>query len=89
MIKIFFLLALMSFPNDKYIYYQGVKGYSSIEECQENQQSFEEYVIYVNKKRGFNELYVETYCLEFFVFPSVQNKGNNIKLEIPIKLIGG
>tara|TARA_R100000808_G_C2135313_1_gene143724 strand:+ start:1202 stop:1456 length:255 start_codon:yes stop_codon:yes gene_type:complete len=78
MIKIYFLLALMSFPESLLIHYKGIHGYETMEQCQEKRIILENMIVDMETKRGKLAVNVKTFCLEFNVFPGVQIEKNKI-----------
>ncbi len=77
MIKVFFLVALMSYPHVNAIHYKGFGGFNKQEECEEKRIITENAIVDMEIKRN-RTVYIETYCLEFYVFPGVQNDNNKI-----------
>ena len=70
MIKVWFLMALMSYPNLNAIHYKGFGGFTSKEECEEVRMMTENGIAEMEMNRGTQAVYIETYCLEFDAFPS-------------------
>ena len=73
MIKVWFLIALMSYPNTPAIHYKGFGGFLSQEECEERRIIAEEQIADFEIKLR-STVYIETYCLEMEVFQSQLNK---------------
>jgi len=69
MIKIWFLMALMSYPDLPAIMYKGYGGFLSQEECEEKRILIENDIANVEINRK-NTVYIETYCMEFEAFES-------------------
>ena len=69
MIKIWFLMALMSYPNVPAIAYKGFGGYLEKEECEEMRITAENQIANFEMQRG-NTVYIETYCMEMDAFKS-------------------
>ena len=69
MIKIWFLMALMSYPNMSAIAYKGFGGFLEQEECEERRIIAENIIGELEMKRG-NTFYIETFCLEMEAFPA-------------------
>tara|TARA_Y100000296_G_scaffold13115_1_gene15259 strand:- start:198 stop:473 length:276 start_codon:yes stop_codon:yes gene_type:complete len=69
MIKLWFLIALMSYPNIPSIHYKGFFAYETEQACMEKQVLFENIIadIEIQRERIF---WVQTYCLEMHAFPS-------------------
>ena len=68
MIKIWFLMALMSYPNMSAIAYRGFGGFLEQEECEDRRVIAENIITDYEMKRG-NTVYIETFCLEMEAFP--------------------
>ena len=73
MIKIWFLMALMSYPNMPAISYKGYGGFLEKEECEERRIIAENMIADYEMRRG-NTVYIETYCMEMEAFEN-QLKG--------------
>ena len=73
MIKIWFLMALMSYPNMPAIAYKGFGGYLEKEECEEARSMAENQIANFEIQRG-NTVYIETFCLEMAAFKSQLEK---------------
>jgi hypothetical protein len=69
MIKIWFLMALMSYPNMPAIAYKGFGGYLEKEECEEMRVTAENQLTDFELQRG-NTVYIETFCMEMDAFES-------------------
>jgi hypothetical protein len=67
MIKIWFLMALMSYPNYPAISYKGFGGYLEKEECEEMKVAAENMVADFEYKRG-NTVHIQTFCMEIDAF---------------------
>ena len=72
MITVWFLMALMSYPNLNAIHYKGFGGFTSLEECEEKRILTENGIVEMEMKRG-NTVYIETYCMEMYAFPTQFN----------------
>ena len=70
LIKVWFLMALMSYPNINAIHYKGFGGFTSLEECEEVRIMTENGIAEMEMNRGTPAVYIETYCLEFEAFPT-------------------
>ena len=68
MIKLWFLIALMAYPTTPTIMYKGFYAYNTIEACEKNRIIVENSIVDIETKRG-GVFYVDTYCLEMYVFP--------------------
>ena len=69
MITVWFLMALMSYPDINAIHYKGFGGFTAEEECEEKRILTENGIAEMEMQRG-HTVYIETYCLEFEAFPS-------------------
>ena len=67
--KVWFLVALMSYPNFPAISYKGFGGFLEKEECEERKIIAENQIANFEMQRG-NTVYTETYCMEFEAFES-------------------
>ena len=84
MIKVWFLVALMSYPNFPAISYKGFGGFLEKEECEERKIIAENQIANFEMQRG-NTVYIETFCLEMEAFESQLKKKkelNNIDLGV-------
>jgi len=84
-ITVWFLLALVAFPDIPAINYKGFYAYNTKEECEMQKISLENFLVDRELKQGKTTLYVETYCLEMQAFPKQlqkykENKQNGIGL---------
>jgi hypothetical protein len=73
MIKIWFLMALMSYPNMNAIAYRGFGGFLEKEECEEKRIIAENLLVDYEIRRG-NTVYIETYCMEMEAFQTQLEK---------------
>ena len=83
MIKIWFLMALMSYPNLPAIAYKGYGGFLEKEECEERRIIVENMIANFEIQRG-NTVYIETYCMEMEAFKTQLEKKkelNNIGMD--------
>ena len=84
MIKIWFLMALMTYPNVNAIHYKGYGGFISMKECEDRRVLVENLIADYEIKRG-NTVYIETFCLEMEAFKTQlekkKEKQQGIKLE--------
>ena len=84
MIKVWFLMALMSYPNLPAIAYKGYGGFLTLEECEEKRILIENQITDFEIQRN-NTVYIETYCMKFEAFESQLQKNkelNNINLGV-------
>ena len=70
MIKVWFLVALMSYPNFPAITYKGFGGFLEKEECEERKIIVENEIAQFEIQRGNNTVYIETFCLKMEAFKS-------------------
>jgi len=81
MITVWFLMALMSYPNLPAIAYKGYGGFLTSDECEEKRILIENQIANFEMQRN-NTVYIETYCMEFEAFESQlkekNKKSNNI-----------
>ena len=73
MIKLWFLVALMSYPNLPAIAYKGFGGFLTQEECEDRRMIAENQIAQFEIQRG-NTVYIETFCLEMEAFESQLKK---------------
>ena len=73
MVTIWFLMALMSYPDLPAIMYKGYGGFLLMEECEEKRILVENDIARIEIERG-NTVYIETYCMEFESFESQLRK---------------
>ena len=73
MIKIWFLMALMSYPNVPAIAYKGFGGFLEKEECEEKKITAENSIANFEIQRG-NTVYIDTFCLEMDAFENSLQK---------------
>jgi len=83
MIKVWFLMALMSYPNMPAISYKGYGGFLEKEECEERRIIAENLIAEYEMRRG-NTVYIETFCMEMEAFKTQLEKKkelNNIGMD--------
>ena len=83
MIKIWFLMALMSYPNMPAISYKGYGGFLEKEECEERRIIAENMIADYEMRRG-KTVYIKTYCMEMEAFQTQLEKKkelNNIGID--------
>ena len=73
MIKIWFLMVLMSYPNMPAIAYKGYGGFFEKQECEDNRALVENMVADYEMQRG-NTVYIESYCMEMEAFETQLKK---------------
>ena len=81
MITVWFLMALMSYPNVPAIMYKGYGGFFEKQECEDKRILIENEMAAFEIKRG-NTVYIETYCMEMEAFdiPLKKDKLNETSL---------
>ena len=62
-------MALMSYPDLNAIHYKGFGGFTTKEECEEKRILTENGIVDMEMQRG-NTVYIETYCMEMYAFPT-------------------
>ena len=62
-------MALMSYPDLNAIHYKGFGGFTTLEECEEKRILTENGIVDMEMQRG-NTVYIETYCMEMYAFPT-------------------
>ena len=67
MITIWFLMALMTYPDVNSIHYRGFGVYLEKEHCEERSIVIENYITDMELMRG-KTVYVKTYCMEMDAF---------------------
>ena len=78
MITVWFLMALMSYPDLPAIAYRGYGGFLTQEECEEKRILIENDIARMETERG-NTVYIESYCMEFEAFESQLKKDKKLK----------
>ena len=73
MIKVWFLMVLMSYPNMPAIAYKGYGGFFEKQECEDNRAIVENMVADYEMQRG-NTVYIESYCMEMEAFETQLEK---------------
>ena len=79
MIKVWFLMTLMSYPHLPAISYKGFGGYLEKEKCEEARVIAENQIANFEIKRG-NTVYIVSYCMEFDSFESSFSKKDKEKI---------
>ena len=80
MVRLWFLIALMSYPNIPAIHYRGFGGFLSQEECEEKRIVIKNKIKDIEIKLG-RIAYIETYCLEVEAFESQLDKKEELDLD--------
>ena len=84
MIKVWFLMALISYPNAPAIMYKGFGGFFEKSECEDKRILAENMIADYEIIRR-NTFYIETYCMEFEIFENQfkeKKKLNNTSLGV-------
>ena len=71
MIKIWFLLILMSIQDGDPLVYKGIMGYNSYEVCMENSILAENYMMDREMREGIGDertVWIKSYCIPFEIF---------------------
>jgi len=69
-IKVWFLMALMAYPNINAIHYKGYGGFNEKEECEATRPIIENMISQTEIDRGTPAFFIETFCMEMYAFPS-------------------
>ena len=69
MIKIWFLMAYIAYPDVAAIVYKGFGGYEDKEECESLLIPTENYIVEFEARQGRTTLYVNVACEEILTFP--------------------
>ena len=77
MVTVWFLMALMSYPDFPAIAYRGYGGFLTSNECEEKRILIENQIANIEIQRG-NTVYIETYCMEFEAFESQLKKNKKL-----------
>ena len=77
MVTVWFLMALMSYPDFPAIAYRGYGGFLTSDECEEKRILIENQIANTEIQRG-NTVYIETYCMEFEAFKSQLKEKNKL-----------
>ena len=71
MATVWFLLALIAFPDLPAINYKGYYAYHTKEDCEIQKMSLENFIVESQMRKGLKTaIYVETFCLEMQAFPN-------------------
>ncbi len=73
MIKVWFLMALISYPHMNAIHYKGYGGFDKKEECEQTRVLVENLIAQTEMNKGTSAFFIETYCMEMYAFPSQWN----------------
>ena len=81
MIKIWFLLVLLSVQDGDPLIYKGIMGYDSEEACLENGAMAENFMMEVEMRRGIGDertIWTKSFCIPFEIFEPKKPKGPEI-----------
>ena len=86
MVKIWFLLILMSVQDGHPFVYRGISGFDSKEKCLEQSVKAENIMFDMEMKKGIGDertIWLESFCLPFDIFkPMVIKKDNKSNFNI-------
>ena len=81
MIKIWFLLVLLSVQDGDTLIYKGIMGYDSEEACLENGAQAEKFMMEMEMRKGTGDerlIKMESFCIPFEIFESEKPKGPKV-----------
>ena len=81
MIKIWFLLVLLSVQDGNPLIYKGIMGYESQEVCEENAVLAKDYMMEIEMRKGIGDertIKMESFCLPFEIFESEKPKSPEV-----------
>ena len=81
MIKIWFLLVLLSVQDGDPLIYKGIMGYESQEVCEENAVLAKDYMMEIDMRKGIGDertIKMESFCLPFEIFESEKPKSPEV-----------
>ena len=81
MIKIWFLLVLLSVQDGDPLIYKGIMGYDSEEACLENGALAEKFMMEMEMRKGIGDertIKMESFCLPFEIFEPEKPKGPEV-----------
>jgi len=81
MIKIWFLLVLLSVQDGDPLIYKGIMGYESQEVCEENAVLAKDYMMEIEMRKGIGDertIKMESFCLPFEIFESEKPKSPEV-----------
>ena len=87
MITVWFLMALMSYPNTPAILYKGYGGFLTLNECEDRRLFVENMIADMEIERG-NTVYIDTYCMEFHAFQTQLEKKKELDKQKELNTIG-
>ena len=74
MITVWFLIALIAFPGVSAIQYKGYYAYHTLEDCEIQKISLENFIVDRELQKGRTTMFVNSYCLEMQAFPDQLKK---------------
>ena len=74
MTTVWFLIALIAFPGVPAIQYKGYYAYHTLEDCEMQKISLENFIVDRELQKGRTTMFVNSYCLEMQAFPDQLNK---------------
>ena len=81
MIKIWFLLVLLSVQDGDPLIYKGIMGYESQEVCEEMAVLAKDFMMEIEMRRGTGDertIKMESFCIPFEIFESEKPKGPKV-----------
>ena len=81
MIKIWFLLVLLSVQDGDPLIYKGIMGYDSEEACLENGALAEKFMMEMEMRKGTGDertIKMESFCIPFEIFEPEKPKGPEV-----------
>ena len=81
MIKIWFLLVLLSVQDGDPLIYKGIMGYDSESKCLENGKMAEDFMMEMEMRKGIGDertIKMESFCLPFEIFEPEKSKGPEV-----------
>ena len=77
MVKIWFLLILMSIQDGHPLVYRGFMGYESEEKCLELAVDAENFMAEIEVRKGSKTFWMESFCIPFDVFKKTKDIEKN------------
>ena len=74
MTTVWFLIALIAFPGVSAIQYKGYYAYHTLEDCEIQKISLENFIVDRELQKGKTTMFVDSYCLEMQAFPDQLKK---------------
>jgi len=76
---VWFLIALIAFPGVPAIQYKGYYAYHTLEDCEMQKISLENFIVDRELQKGRTTMFVNSYCLEMQAFPDQLKKDEKEK----------